>query len=116
MGKPEDWEGRLFTSVHNERVRGISRKAASQMRRVPDCAFVPFGDEVTRSHLTDKGRWKYGGLHRWASIRCSRTRRSGFSLLISDKKAWVQDVSAFARRGPELWSACRRRTIAFRQR
>jgi hypothetical protein len=65
LGKSNDQEGRLFTRV-SERVgpRGL-RKAAGQMRRMPQSGIRPVRRRRSPLPSRREGGRRFGGFHRW---------------------------------------------------
>ena len=97
---PKRWEnpktGKAGYSpvCNNEWVRGICGKPQVRCGECPSQAFVPFGDEVTRSHLT--GRAGGNTADFTAGVYPMLPDETVWFLAADfDKKAWVQDVSAF---------------------
>jgi hypothetical protein len=97
---PKRWEnpktGKAGYSpvCNNEWVRGICGKPRVRCGECPNQAFVPFGDAVTRSHLT--GRADGHTADFTAGVYPMLLDETVWFLAADfDKRAWVQDVSAF---------------------
>ena len=78
----------------NEWVRGICRKPQIKCGECPSQAFVPFGDDVLRYHLT--GRAPDGLSDFTAGVYPMLPDETCWFLVADfDKKSWRKDVSAF---------------------
>jgi superfamily II DNA or RNA helicase len=78
----------------NEWVRGICRKPQVKCGECPNQAFVPFGDDIIRSHLTGRATGNAGDFI--AGIYPMRADETCWFLAADfDKKSWKRDVVAF---------------------
>lgn len=78
----------------NEWVRGICRKPQVKCGECPNQAFVPFGDDIIRSHLTGRAAGNAGDFI--AGIYPMRADETCWFLAADfDKKSWKRDVVAF---------------------
>ena len=78
----------------NEWVRGVCGKPQVKCGECPNQAFVPFGDDVIRSHLTGRAAGNAGDFI--AGIYPMRPDETCWFLAADfDKKSWKQDVVAF---------------------
>ena len=78
----------------NEWVRGVCGKPQVKCGECPNQAFVPFGDDVLRSHLT--GRAAGNSVDFTAGVYPMLPDETCWFLAADfDKKSWMQDVAAF---------------------
>ena len=78
----------------NEWVRGICGKPQVKCGECPNQAFVPFGDDIIRSHLTGRAAGNAGDFI--AGIYPMRADETCWFLAADfDKKSWKRDVVAF---------------------
>jgi superfamily II DNA or RNA helicase len=78
----------------NEWVRGICGKPQVKCGECPNQAFVPFGDDIIRSHLIGRATGNAGDFI--AGIYPMRTDETCWFLAADfDKKSWKRDVVAF---------------------
>ena len=98
----------------NEWVRGVCGKPQVKCGECPNQAFVPFGDDVLRSHLT--GRAAGNSVDFTAGIYPMLPDETCWFLAADfDKKSWKQDVAAFRDTCTSKARPCRNRTIAVGQ-
>lgn len=78
----------------NEWVRGVCGKPQVKCGECPNQAFVPFSDDVLRSHLTGKASGNSGNFT--AGVYPMLPDETCWFLAADfDKKSWMQDVAAF---------------------
>lgn len=78
----------------NEWVRGVCGKPQVKCGECPNQAFVPFGDDILRSHLT--GRAAGNSANFTAGVYPMLPDETCWFLAADfDKKSWMQDVAAF---------------------
>ena len=81
-------------ACRNEWVRGVCGKPQVKCGECPNQAFVPFSDEVVRSHLTGRGGGISGDFI--AGIYPMLPDETCWFLAADfDKKSWKRDISAF---------------------
>ena len=81
-------------ACRNEWVRGICGKPQVKCGECPNQAFVPFGEDVLRSHLT--GRAPGGSADFTAGVYPMLSDETCWFLAADfDKKSWMQDIAAF---------------------
>ena len=97
---PRRWENRNTGQAGyapvcgNEWVRGVCHKPQIKCGECPNQAFIPFGDEAMRSHLT--GRASGTGADFTAGVYPMLPDETCWFLATDfDKKSWMQDVAAF---------------------
>src|SRR5580658_7875131 len=97
---PRRWENSKTGKVgyapacRNEWVRGVCEKPRVRCGECPNQAFVPFGDDTVRSHLTGKS---FGDSTDFtAGVYPMMADETVWFLAADfDKKTWMQDVAAF---------------------
>lgn len=78
----------------NEWVRGICGKPQVKCGECPNQAFIPFGDDIIRSHLTGRAAGNTGDFI--AGIYPMRADETCWFLAADfDKKSWKRDIVAF---------------------
>ena len=99
-GFPRRWENARsgqagYSPVcRNEWVRGVCGKPEVKCGECPNQAFIPFGDDVLRSHLTGKSAGN--SIDFTAGIYPMLPDETCWFLAADfDKKSWQQDVAAF---------------------
>lgn len=97
---PRRWENPKTSKVgyspvcRNEWVRGVCEKPRVRCGECPNQAFVPFGDDTVRLHLT--GKVTGDATDFTAGVYPMLTDETVWFLAADfDKKTWMQDVSAF---------------------
>src|SRR5271165_3162951 len=91
---PKSGKSGYSTACRNEWVRGVCGKPQVKCGECPNQAFVPFGDDVIRSHLTGKAAGNSADFT--AGIYPMLPDETCWFLAADfDKKSWEQDIVAF---------------------
>ncbi len=91
---PKTGKAGYSPACRNEWVRGVCGKPQVKCGECPNQAFVPFGDDVVRSHLS--GRAAGTSADFTAGIYPMLSDETCWFLAADfDKKSWMQDVAAF---------------------